>query len=63
MNIARTTISSKILNQAKEHFSELAVNAVMRLKKSGNLEAIQIIKKLGGQLKDSYLDEVCCHHL
>jgi len=57
MNIARTTISSKILNQAKEHFSELAVNAVMRLKKSGNLEAIQIIKKLGGQLKDSYLDE------
>jgi T-complex protein 1 subunit beta len=24
------------------------------------LEAIQIIKKLGGQLQDAYLDEVCC---
>jgi hypothetical protein len=33
--------------------SELAVNAVMRLKKSGNLQAIQIIKILGGRLKDS----------
>ena len=27
------------------------------LQKSGNLEAIQIIKKLGGTLTDSYLDE------
>ena len=26
--------------------------------KSGNLEAIQVIKKLGGRLRDSYLDEV-----
>jgi hypothetical protein len=26
--------------------------------KSGNLEAIQIIKKLGGKLSDSYLDDV-----
>lgn len=29
----------------------------MRLKGSGNLDAIQIIKKLGGSLADSYLDE------
>ena len=29
----------------------------MRLKGSGNLEAIQIIKKTGGSLRDSYLDE------
>lgn len=29
----------------------------MRLKGSGNLEAIHIIKKLGGSLTDSYLDE------
>ena len=28
----------------------------MRLKKSGNLDHIQIIKKCGGQLKDSYLE-------
>lgn len=57
INIARTTLSSKILTVAKEHFSELAVDAVMRIRHSGNLEAIQIIKKLGGQLSDSYLDE------
>ncbi|XP_052244364.1 T-complex protein 1 subunit beta-like [Dreissena polymorpha] len=57
INIARTTISSKILTQYKEMFAELSVNAVMRLKGSGSLDAIQIIKKLGGGLKDSYLDE------
>merc|ERR1719494_958071 len=56
-NIARTTLSSKILVQHKEHFTELAVNAVLRLKGSGNLDAIQIIKKLGGALDDSFLDE------
>lgn len=32
INIASTTLSSKILNQAKVHFSELAVDAVLRLK-------------------------------
>lgn len=57
LNIARTTLSSKILVQHKEHFAELAVNAVLRLKGSGNLEAIQIIKKIGGGLNDSFLDE------
>merc|ERR1712119_165474 len=57
MNIARTTLSSKILVQHKEHFATLAVNAVLRLKGSGNLDAIQIIKKLGGGLDDSFLDE------
>lgn len=57
MNIARTTLSSKILTQHKEHFSKLAVEAVLRLKGSGNLDAIHLIKKLGGNLIDSYLDE------
>ena len=57
LNIAKTTISSKILTQYKQMFAELAVNAVLRLKGSGNLDAIQIIKKLGGGLQDSYLDE------
>lgn len=57
MNIARTTLSSKILTQHKELFSKLAVDAVVRLKGSCNLDAIQIIKKLGGNLADSYLDE------
>ncbi|XP_072123557.1 T-complex protein 1 subunit beta [Mobula birostris] len=57
MNIARTTLSSKLLTHHKNHFARLAVDAVMRLKGSGNLEAIHVIKKLGGSLIDSYLDE------
>ena len=57
MNIAKTTLSSKILTQHKDLFAGLAVEAVGRLKRSGNLEAIQIIKKLGGSLSDSYLEE------
>lgn len=57
MNIARTTLSSKILSQHKEFFSKLAVDAVLRLKGSGELSAIQLIKKSGGTLEDSFLDE------
>lgn len=57
LNIARTTLSSKILSQHKEYFSKLAVDAVLRLKGSGNLSAIQIIKKTGGTLEDSFLEE------
>jgi T-complex protein 1 subunit beta len=57
LNIARTTISSKLLNYEKEQFAQLAVDAVLRLKGSTNLELIQIIKKRGGALKDSYLDD------
>lgn len=57
LNIARTTLSSKILSQHKEYFSKLAVDAVLRLKGSGELTAIQLIKKSGGTLEDSFLDE------
>ena len=57
INIARTTLSSKILANEKQYFADLAVNAVLRLKASGNLEAIQVIKIAGGQLSDSYLDD------
>ncbi|QRW15959.1 TCP-1/cpn60 chaperonin family (T-complex protein 1) [Rhizoctonia solani] len=57
-NIARTTLSSKVLSQDKNYFANLAVDAVLRLKGSTDLEHIQIIKKLGGKLTDSYLDEV-----
>lgn len=37
----------------KDHFAELAVTAIMRLKGTGNLESIHIIKKPGGALKVS----------
>jgi len=57
MNVARTTLSSKILTQDKNHFAELAVDAVMRLKGYPNLEYIHIIKKPGGTLKETFLDE------
>eukprot|EP01022_Parablepharisma_sp_SALTPOND_P004267 TRINITY_DN1195_c0_g1_i1.p1 TRINITY_DN1195_c0_g1~~TRINITY_DN1195_c0_g1_i1.p1 ORF type:complete len:628 (-),score=55.99 TRINITY_DN1195_c0_g1_i1:2521-4404(-) len=57
LNIAMTTLSSKLLVYEKEHFAKLAVEAVTRLKGSTNLGYIQIIKKPGGTLKDSFLDE------
>ncbi|KAK9471192.1 chaperonin Cpn60/TCP-1 family [Dipodascopsis tothii] len=57
ISIAKTTLSSKVLSQDKDYFAELAVDAVLRLKGSTNLENIQIIKKAGGRLIDSYLDE------
>lgn len=57
LNIARTTLSSKILTQHKEHFAKLAVDAVLRLKEKCDLDAIHVIKKHGGGLNDSYLDE------
>jgi len=58
LNIARTTLSSKLLTHFKDHFAKLAVDAVLRLKKqNSDLESIQIIKKLGGRLEDSFLDE------
>jgi len=55
MNIAMTTLSSKLLLQDREHFATLAVDAVLRLKGSGNQDYIKIIKKAGGTLKDSFL--------
>ncbi|CAN0001288.1 unnamed protein product, partial [Sphacelaria rigidula] len=57
MNIARTTLSSKLLTHEKDRFAALAVEAVLRLRGSGNLDYIQIIKKPGGSLKESYLEE------
>lgn len=57
VNIAKTTLSSKILSQDRDYFANLAVDAVLRLKGSTNLDHIQIIKKVGGQLSDSFLDE------
>lgn len=54
-NIAKTTLSSKLLTQDKQHFADLAVDAVLRLKGSTNLSYIQVIKKLGGSIKESFL--------
>merc|ERR1711939_477188 len=56
-SIARTTLSSKVLSQDRDKFANLACEAVLRLKGSTDLNHIQIIKKAGGKLSDSYLDE------
>jgi T-complex protein 1 subunit beta len=57
VNIAKTTLSSKLLHAEKDKFAELAVDAVLRLKGSGNLDYIQVIKKPGGSLADSFLED------
>merc|ERR1712086_953398 len=41
----------------KDHYATLAVDAVLRLKGKANLDYIQVIKKAGGSLKDSFLSE------
>ncbi|PVV02205.1 hypothetical protein BB560_003346 [Smittium megazygosporum] len=56
-NIAKTTLSSKVLSVNKELFSQIAVDSVLKLGGSTNLESIQIIKLPGGKLSDSYLDD------
>ena len=58
LNIAKTTLSSKLLNKDKNKFATLAVDAVLRLNGSTDLNLIQIIKLAGGALEESYL-EVC----
>jgi len=57
MNVARTTLSSKILSCDKDHFANLAVDAVLRLGGDTNLDLIQILKQPGSSLTDSFLDE------
>eukprot|EP00435_Cladocopium_sp_Y103_P009291 s2999_g2.t1 len=57
LRIARTTLSSKLLQHEKDHFATLAVDAVLRLGGKPNLDYIQVLKKAGGSLKDSFLEE------
>ncbi|KAJ1649056.1 T-complex protein 1 subunit beta, partial [Coemansia sp. RSA 25] len=57
LSIARTTLSSKVLAADKHKFAEVCVDAVLRLKGSTNLDRIQIIKKTGGKVSDSYLSD------
>mmetsp|Transcript_4038 Transcript_4038/g.5941 ORF Transcript_4038/g.5941 Transcript_4038/m.5941 type:complete len:374 (-) Transcript_4038:22-1143(-) len=57
MKISQTTLSSKLLTHEKLHFATLAVDAILRLKGSGDLTHIQVLKKAGGSLGDSYLED------
>jgi len=53
--IAKTTLSSKIVQNEHDQFANMCVDAVLRLKGSGNLENIQILKKCGGSMRDSFI--------
>ncbi len=55
VNIAKTTLSSKLLTHEKEFFANMVVDAVLRFKDSPSLDHIKIIKKAGCSLKDSFL--------
>lgn len=60
MNIARTTLSSKLVKHEKELFATLTVDAVLRLnthETGHDLTHIQILKKQGGALNMSYLED------
>jgi len=50
-----TTLSSKLLLHDREKFADLAVDSVLRLKGSGNMDYIKLIKKAGGTLSDSFI--------
>merc|ERR1719214_75436 len=56
LKIAKTTLSSKLLKHEKDHYATLAVDAVLRLRGKPNLDYIQVIKKAGGSLKESFLE-------
>ena len=57
INIAKTTLSSKLVTHEKEKFSKMVVDAVLRLGENPSLDLIHVIKKPGATLADSYLDE------
>jgi len=55
-NVAKTTLSSKIVVGDIDFFANLCVDAVSRLHDKTDLEMITVIKKPGGAMRDSYLD-------
>merc|ERR1711939_711898 len=57
VNIAKTTLSSKVVSHDREYFANMCVDAIQRLQGSTQLEQIQIVKMIGGCLTDSYLEE------
>ena len=57
INIAKTTLSSKLVTHEKDMFSKLVVDAVLRLGDNPSLDLIKVIKKPGASLSDSFLAE------
>ena len=57
INIAKTTLSSKLVTHEKEFFAKMVVDAVLRLGDTPSLDLIKVIKTPGGTLQDSFLAE------
>jgi len=57
LNVAKTTLSSKVIFSNKEHFSRIALKAALKLRGSTDIKRIQIIKKRGGSLRDSFFED------
>jgi T-complex protein 1 subunit beta len=57
INIAKTTLSSKLVTHEKDMFSKMVVDAVLRLGENPSLDLIKVIKKPGGTLNESFLEE------
>lgn len=59
VEVAKTTLSSKIVNRAHDKFAEIAVDAILSVadleNKDVNFELIKISSKTGGELEDSQL--------
>lgn len=62
VNVAKTSLSSKLISQASDFFSEMIVNAVMAVKRAGNkgeakypIKAINVLKAHGGSAKETVL--------
>lgn len=59
VEVAKTTLSSKIVNRAHDKFAEIAVDAILSVadleNKDVNFELIKISTKTGGELEDSQL--------
>lgn len=47
LNVAKTTLNSKVLAMEREHFAEIAVSAIERLKDPSRIDAISIVKISG----------------
>lgn len=59
VEVAKTTLSSKIVNKAHDKFAEIAVDAVLSVAdlkaKDVNFELIKVTRKTGGELEDTML--------
>ncbi|KAL7713034.1 CCT-beta [Entamoeba marina] len=56
LDVARTTLSSKILSQEREKFAEIAVSAIEKIG-DADIENVVILQKVGGSLNESYLED------